>query len=65
MTKKDYELIAGVYAEEMAFYDSYGDDQLDPKAIIASNAMQMADALRTTNPLFDKQRFLKACKVTQ
>ncbi len=63
MTKKDYELIASVYAAEMQFYEEYGEDELEPKAIIASNAHQMANALAEQNPKFDRKRFLKACGV--
>lgn len=65
MTKKDYELIASVYRSEMEFYEDYGEDEIEPKAIIASNAYQMASALASINPKFDRDKFLQACGVTE
>jgi hypothetical protein len=53
MTKKDYELIAGVLAT--AWWGSN-----DQKRHIAYD---LADALADTNPLFNKDKFLKACGV--
>lgn len=51
MTKKDYELIAEVIATAW-----HGSGEL--KSSLANN---MADALQTTNPRFDRARFLAAC----
>jgi len=55
MTKKDFKLIAEVlrkndYAQESQF--SY---------LFESLAESFADALATTNPRFDRERFLAAC----
>lgn len=51
MTKKDYVLIAQAVAEVGS--RGYGD--------IGPVAHQIADALATDNPRFDRERFLKAC----
>ena len=61
MTKKDFELIA---ATLKATRDSYA-PHWNPNLFRACNdhAKQMADALATTNPRFDRARFLAACGV--
>jgi hypothetical protein len=53
MTRKDYELIAEVIATAW-----HGSGELK---FHLSN--QMADALADTNPLFNRDKFLKACGV--
>ncbi len=53
MTKKDFQLIAEVLAN--AWWGSN-----DQKSHIAHD---LADALTTTNPRFDRARFLAACGV--
>ena len=50
MTKKDYILIAATI-----------EDINQKKAKGVRIAELFADALRNTNPLFDRERFLKAC----
>lgn len=62
MTRKDYALIASVIATEIAVCGD-GDDGNGARAI-CSLAQEMADALRATNPQFDRARFLQACGVT-
>lgn len=52
MTKKDFELIADVIKK----MQSLGNNHLYV-------ADMFAEALGKTNPLFDNQRFLKACEV--
>jgi hypothetical protein len=49
MTKKDFVLIAKVVFAEQDF------------VVRSRTAMRFADALATTNPRFDKDRFLNAC----
>jgi hypothetical protein len=52
LTKKDYQLIAGAIAKTWCNFE-------DQKLLAES----IAQALQTTNPLFDKIRFLVACGV--
>ena len=52
MTKKDYQLIAGAIADTWCRFE-------DQKLLAES----IAKALETTNPLFNKTRFLTACGV--
>lgn len=54
MTKKDYELIADTLSRS---------DRTNWRGYI-DLCEDFAIALSATNPLFDKQRFLKACGVT-
>jgi len=54
MTRKDFELIADVIANKLGFL-SRGDHTFV--------AESFADRLKTTNPNFDYNRFLKACNV--
>jgi hypothetical protein len=55
MTRKDYELIADVFNDHNARYSRR------TSAISDELARDMADALATTNPAFDRVRFLRAC----
>jgi hypothetical protein len=54
LTKKDYQLIAGAIASTWCNFE-------DQKLLAES----IAKALETTNPLFDKIRFLAACGVIE
>jgi len=58
MTKKDFELIAAALANErtpfMVGHHKYAIDNI---------ALTLVDALATTNPRFDRARFLAACGV--
>jgi hypothetical protein len=56
MTRKDYELIAGVFANFSKIVEL-------EETIGADIARQMADALEGTNPRFNRELFLKACGV--
>lgn len=58
MTKKDFELIARSISEFNRFpgFDLDGAEKIMLAKIFANN-------LATTNPLFDRQRFLKACGI--
>jgi hypothetical protein len=59
MTKKDYELIAGVMANLSADFNNDGEDTVSLSLV----AQELADVLSTTNPRFDRARFLSACGV--
>ena len=59
MTKKDYELIAGVMARLSADFNNGGEDTVSLSLV----AQELADVLSTTNPRFDRARFLSACGV--
>jgi len=59
MTKKDYELIARALK---GIFDANAfclDDDQDKYSV----AERMAEALATTNPRFNKERFISACGV--
>ena len=56
MTRKDFELIAKVI-KELPPVDIY--DVSGHKVV----ALIFANALATTNPLFNREKFLKACGV--
>jgi hypothetical protein len=56
MTRKDYELIAGVFA-------NFGKMVELEETIGADIARNLADALEGTNPRFNRELFLKACGV--
>lgn len=64
MTKKDFELIAACIREDVpgqAFRNGMdGSRALEVRDIAAA---AFADALATTNPRFDRARFLQACEV--
>jgi hypothetical protein len=55
MTKKDYELIAGVLRE------AYRDPELH-RLTVTDVAKDMAAALAADNARFDRSRFLAACQ---
>jgi hypothetical protein len=54
MTRKDFELIASTLK-------GYGDAD---KGLIDALARSFADALRTTNKQFNRDKFIRACGVT-
>lgn len=58
MTKKDYELIAATISGFRP--PIYSDD--GSGATRRYMAQQFADALATTSPKFDRERFLRACQ---
>lgn len=61
MTKKDFELIAGAISRVRHQYGTASDIvRLEHARRIAA---ELADALATTNPKFDRARFLAACGV--
>ena len=56
MTRKDYQLIADVFA-------NFGQMIELEETIGADLARNLADALQADNPRFDRDRFLTACGV--
>jgi hypothetical protein len=65
MTRKDYELIAGVLSDALdSFYADHNRGLLhNAPSMHGMVAESMADALAADNPRFDRERFLKACGV--
>lgn len=59
MTKKDFELIAGAMRKERTPFNIK-----HHKYALDNMALTLADALATTNPQFDRARFLQACGVS-
>ncbi len=55
MTKKDYELIA------KAIRRAEAQNQLTVEDVLSAVRGELADALATTNPRFDRDCFIKAC----
>lgn len=64
MTKKDFELIARVFAATHGAGSPLKTRAIQPQLNTARDdlALRMADALATTNPAFDRARFLAACE---
>lgn len=56
MTRKDYELIAGAFRTEL---DSESHDER--RGAVINAAERVAVELKSDNPNFDANRFLKAC----
>jgi hypothetical protein len=61
MTRKDFQLIAQTIADLMASQKDRGAFAHTPS--LEEVAQELADALATTNPQFDRTRFLTACGV--
>lgn len=68
MTRKDFQLIAGVLAERISAYDSI-QNPVNPltvqqaKESVYAVAYTMADRLAETNERFDRAKFLQASGV--
>ena len=60
MTKKDYELIAWAIAD---MSDTYEGEDWTFDGALGVMTWKMADALQATNPRFNRELFLNACKV--
>ena len=64
MTKKDFELIAAALKEaRMHWIIAETPDADSFRAGLYAAAKELAHALSTTNPRFDRERFLAACGV--
>jgi hypothetical protein len=61
MTRKDYELIAKVFSKAQASINT-GEIQYTAETLIQMLVLTMGEALATTNPAFDRARFLSACE---
>jgi hypothetical protein len=64
MTRKDFELIARVFNKNMND-KTIDNHKFSGPELVRAMACQMAAVLKTTNPLFDHERFLKACGVDE
>lgn len=62
MTRKDFQMIAGVLADVGSVFVNTGSDEADEVLAVIVDAF--ADALAGTNPAFDRARFLSACGVS-
>lgn len=60
MTKKDFELIANTF---MQYFTDLQAGKLESEASVSLFGERLAEALATTNPLFNKRRFLDACGI--
>ena len=63
MTKKDYELIAGILKGAHNYEATFNDNEKGAKTIEAVSHT-FAMMLETTNPRFNREMFLKACGVS-
>jgi hypothetical protein len=62
MSKKDYELIAGVFAEHVTAYTEYNTkESADKLAAIGTVANALAREFQVENPRFNRVRFVAAC----
>ena len=64
MTRKDFELIAGALAKNAQFLPTNNRGEPIPSGEWRQHqeiAEALADALATTNPRFDRDRFVAAC----
>lgn len=61
MTKKDFELIAGVFAKAQASLDS--GFHLTADNLMQLLVLMMEEKLANTNPRFESETFLTACGV--
>jgi hypothetical protein len=63
MTRKDFNLIAETIRLLPSFDTYQQDGQLYPTDVVNHSAVcrRFAEALRTTNPRFDADRFIAAC----
>lgn len=64
MTKKDYELIANVFAQRQYFYTDVIDDS-NARVENLITAEYMATALAEENPRFNQEMFFDACQAKQ
>jgi hypothetical protein len=64
MTRRDFEKFAAVFADHIGSMDRVGLDgteQFLVKDFLAGVAGDIADVCESSNDLFDRDRFLKAC----
>jgi hypothetical protein len=59
MTRKDFELIAGVISQLSADFNNGGEDTVSLSIV----AKELASALAGTNERFNRETFLTACGV--
>lgn len=61
MTKKDFEAVAAIISREAIRNPAPGFDE-GYDAGVENVALEIADYFASTNPRFDRARFLEACK---
>lgn len=62
MTRKDYQIIAGVFKAEMKEWgDGGGSRDGVAEAALEDTAARLADALAADNPRFNRKTFMAAC----
>jgi hypothetical protein len=59
MTRKDYQMIAGAFAESLDRVD--GGHQMSEWLAVSGAALAVSDVLAADNPRFDRVKFLEAC----
>lgn len=64
MTKKDFELIAGVFAKARASMNS-GEIHLTADNLMEMLVLSMEAKLSQQNPRFNSETFLKACEAVK
>lgn len=68
MTRKDYQLIAGVIRQSLDDYKDIpglGVDNDPERGAILFTADALADELAADNLMFDRDKFLKACGINR
>jgi len=67
MSKKDYELIAGVFSEHVKSYREQGNtkEMADKLSAIGTVVAALARELEIENPRFAHDRFVTACGFTR
>ena len=60
LTKKDFEAVAEIIAEDYACYNGPGGAGICGD-VLADISDKLADYFATQNPRFDRERFMKAC----
>lgn len=61
MTRKDFELIAATIREVREFFEDRYDGDIRMRYIMDTITGTLAGKLKTTNPRFDSERFMRAC----
>lgn len=61
MTRKDFEIIAKVLRDLDADFNNCGEDTISLALVVE----ELAIALRDTNPNFNHNRFVEACKAVK
>lgn len=60
-TRQHYKAIAEIIRFEYTAFDGTGEDDYEGKLTIRNITNNLADYFADDNPLFNRQKFLKAC----